>query len=167
MRFQTSTLSFALLASERILNAMMSWTIVTQVQAEAQAASTVTPSDSAVKKTESIIATCCHNQCEDQCGWMVLSLRWGCREHFVSGCWHSSGRDCGRYPRECWLSTLGVLHPGVPVMWYGHIRDLFPTAGGCMGSRLPNATMLHWAQQRHALVGSDFTSCLLYRGFRN
>ena len=37
----------ALLASERILNAMMSWTIVTQVQAEVQAASTVTPSDSA------------------------------------------------------------------------------------------------------------------------
>ena len=22
----------------------------------------------------------------------------------------------------------GVLHPGVPVMWYGHIRDLSPTA---------------------------------------
>ena len=64
-------------------------------------------------------------------------LRWGCREHFVSGCWHSSGRDRGRYPRECWLSTLGVLHPGVPVMWYGHIRDLFPTVEGCKGSRLP------------------------------
>ena len=63
---------------------------------------------------------------------MVLSLRWGCREHFVSGCWHSSGRDCGRYPRECWLSTLGVLHPGVIVMWYGHIRDLFTTAGGLL-----------------------------------
>ena len=78
---------------------------------------------------------------------MVLSLRWGCREHFVSGCWHSSGRDRGRYPRECWLSTLGVLHPGVLVMWYGHIRDLFPAAKGCMGSRLPNVTMLHWAQQ--------------------
>ena len=31
-------------------------------------------------------------------------------------------------PRECWLSTLGVLHPGVPVMWYGHIRDLSPKA---------------------------------------
>ena len=28
---------------------------------------------------------------------------------------HSSRRDCGRYPRECWLSTLGVLHPGAPV----------------------------------------------------
>ena len=39
-------------------------------------------------------------------------------KHFVSGCWHSSGRDRGRHPRECWLSTLGVLHPGVPVMWY-------------------------------------------------
>ena len=24
-------------------------------------------------------------------------LRWGCREHFVSGCWHSFGRDRGRY----------------------------------------------------------------------
>ena len=46
----------------------------------------------------------------------------------------------------------GVLHPGVPVMWYGHIRDLFPTAGGCMGSRLPNVTLLHWAQQKSALV---------------
>ena len=76
-------------------------------------------------------------------------LRWGCREHFVSGCcWHSSGRDRGRYPRECWLSTLGVLHPGVPVMWYGHIRDLFPTAEGCKGSRLPNVAMLQWAQQK-------------------
>ena len=74
-----------------------------------------------------------------------LSLRWGCREHFVSGCWHSSGRDRGRYPRECWLSTLGVLHPGVPVMWYGHTRDLFPTAEGCKGSRLPNVARLHWA----------------------
>ena len=88
---------------------------------------------------------------------MVLSLRWGCREHFVGGCWHSSGRDRGRYTRECWLSTLGVLQPGVPVMCYGHIRDLFPTAEGCMGSRLPNATMLHWTQQKYALVGCDGT----------
>ena len=77
MRLQTSTLSFALLASERILNAMMSWTTVTQVQAEAQAGSTVTPSDSAVKKTESIIATCCHNQCEDQGGWDGLIFTLG------------------------------------------------------------------------------------------
>ena len=38
VRFKTRALSFALLASERILNAMMSWTIVTQVQAEVQAA---------------------------------------------------------------------------------------------------------------------------------
>ena len=87
---------------------------------------------------------------------VLLSLRWGCREHFVSGCWHSSGRDCGRYPRECWLSTLGVLHPGVPVMWYGHIRDLFPTAEGCKGSRLPNVTRLHWAYNKSsALMGCD------------
>ena len=78
---------------------------------------------------------------------VLLSLRWGCREHFVSGCWHPSGRDCGRYPRECWLSTLGVLHPGVPVIWYDHIRDLSPTAEGCMGGRTPNVTLLHWAQQ--------------------
>ena len=65
------------------------------------------------------------------------------------------GRDRGRYPRECWLSTLGVLHPGVPVMWYGHIRDLSPTADGCMGGRAPNATMLHGVQQKYALVGCD------------
>ena len=84
-----------------------------------------------------------------------LRWRWGCREHFVSGCWHCPGRDRGRYPRECWLSTLGVLHPGVPVRWYGHIRDLSPTAKGCMGGRTPNVTLLHWAQQRYALVGSD------------
>ena len=79
------------------------------------------------------------------CGGLAF-VRWGCREHFVSGCWHSSGRDRGRYPRECWLSTLGVLHPGVPVMWYGHIRDLSPSAEGCKGGRMPNVTRLHWAQ---------------------
>ena len=61
--------------------------------------------------------------------------------------WRMSGRDRGRYSRECWLSTLGVLHPGVPVMWYGLIRDLFPTAEGCMGGRSPNVTRLHWAKQ--------------------
>ena len=66
--------------------------------------------------------------------FVFFFLRWGCREHFVSGCWHSSGRDCGRYTRECWLSTLGVLHPGVPVMWYAHIRDLSPTAEAVRGS---------------------------------
>ena len=49
----------------------------------------------------------------------------------------------------------GVLHPGVPVMWYGHIRDLFPTTESCMGSRMPNVMMLHWAQQKNALVGCD------------
>ena len=42
----------------------------------------------------------------------------------------------------------GVLHPGLSVMWYGNIRDLFHTAEGCKGSRLPNVTMLHWAQQK-------------------
>ena len=74
---------------------------------------------------------------------VLLSERWGCKEHFVSGCWHSSGRDRGRYTGECWLSTLGVLHPGVPVMWYGHIRDLSPSAEGCKGGRMPNVTRLH------------------------
>ena len=47
-------------------------------------------------------------------------------------------------PRECWLSTLGVLHPGVPVMWQTHIRDPSPTAGSCKGGRFPNVTRLHW-----------------------
>ena len=65
---------------------------------------------------------------------LFLFLRWGCREHSVGGCWHSPGRDYGRYPRECWLSALGVLHPGVPVMWYAHIRDLFPTAETVKGA---------------------------------
>ena len=68
------------------------------------------------------------------CVAVDFSLRWGCREHFVSRCWHSSGRDYGRYPRECWLYPLGVLHPGVPVMRCAHFRDLFPTAEGCKGS---------------------------------
>ena len=109
------------------------------------------------KTTEPIIATYRHNHVTVQADvhpkeFCFFFLRWGCREHFVSGCWHSSGRDRGRYAKECWLSTLGVLHPGVPVMWYGHIRDLFPTAEGCKGSRLPNVTLLHWAQQKYALV---------------
>ena len=51
-------------------------------------------------------------------------------------------------------------------MWYGHIRDLFTTAEGCMGSRLPNATMLHWAQQRYALVGSDVLLCVVVNSTR-
>ena len=48
-----------------------------------------------------------------------------------------SGRDYGRYSRECWLSALGVLHPGVTVMWYAHIRDLFPTAEAVRGAVCP------------------------------
>ena len=36
----------------------------------------------------------------------------------------------------------GVLHPGVPVMWYGHIRDLSPTAESCKGGR--KVTRLPW-----------------------
>ena len=31
----------------------------------------------------------------------------------------------------------GVLHPGVPVMWYGHIRDLSPTAEAVRGAVRP------------------------------
>ena len=64
------------------------------------------------------------------------NLRWGCREHFVSRCWHSPGRDYGRYPRECRLSALGVLHPGVPVMWQTHIRDLSPHSWKLLGGLL-------------------------------
>ena len=36
----------------------------------------------------------------------------------------------------------------VTAMWRGHIRDLSPTAEGCMGGRTPNVTSLHWAQQK-------------------
>ena len=31
------------------------------------------------------------------------------------------------------MSALGVLHPGVFVMWYAHIRDLSPTAEAVSG----------------------------------
>ena len=31
----------------------------------------------------------------------------------------------------------GVLHPGVPVMWYAHIRDLSPTAEAVRGAVCP------------------------------
>ena len=72
-----------------------------EVQAIVQAAfDRDTPLDPAVKKTESVVATCCHNQREDQNEGWSSSLRWGCREHFVSGCWHCLGRDRGRYPRS-------------------------------------------------------------------
>ena len=98
-----------------------------------------------------------HNQCEDQGGEVVFFF-------YVGDAGNTSLVDAGTPlgatavvtpGSACWLSTLGVLHPGVPVMWCDHIRDLFPTAGGCMVSRLPNATMLHWAQQRYATVRSD------------
>ena len=52
--------------------------------------------------------------------------------------------DAGNTSLECWLSALGVLHPGVPVMWYGHIRDLSPTAESCKGGRFPKVTRLPW-----------------------
>ena len=47
------------------------------------------------------------------------------------------GRDHSRYPKECRLCTLAVLHPGVPVMWQTHIRDLSPTAEAVRGAALP------------------------------
>ena len=63
VRFKTRALSFALLASERILNAIMSRTIVTQVQAEVQAAFDRDTFGFCCQEIESIVATCCHNQC--------------------------------------------------------------------------------------------------------
>ena len=50
---------------------------------------------------------CCVQLVEAQ-----LILRWGCREHFVSGCWHSSGRDRGRYPQG-----LLVIYFGSAASW--------------------------------------------------
>ena len=38
----------------------------------------------------------------------------------------------------------GVLHPGVPVMWYGHIKDLSSTAESCKEGRFPKVTRLPW-----------------------
>ena len=43
-------------------------------------------------------------------------------------------RGYGRYPNECRLRTLAVLHPGVPVMWQTHIRDLFRTVEAVTGA---------------------------------
>ena len=34
------------------------------------------------------------------------------------------------------MSTLAVLHPGVPVMWHTHIRDLSPTAEAARGPHI-------------------------------
>ena len=50
------------------------------------------------------------------------------------------GRDHSRCPRECQLGALAVLHPGVPVMWHTHIRDLSPTAEAVKGSRISKVT---------------------------
>ena len=46
--------------------------------------------------------------------------------------------------KECWLFTLGVLRPGIPVMWQTHIRDLYPTAGSCKGGRLSRGNKKPW-----------------------
>ena len=49
------------------------------------------------------------------------------------------------------VCTLGVLHPGVPVMWYTHIRDLSPTAkaerGGGRGA-YAQSSGLPWLTNR-------------------
>ena len=47
------------------------------------------------------------------------------------------GRDHSRYPREFRLYTLAVLHPGVPVKWHTHIRDLSPTTEAVREAALP------------------------------
>ena len=47
------------------------------------------------------------------------------------------GLDHSRYSKECRLCTLAVLHPGVPVMWHTHIRDLSPTAEAVRGAAYP------------------------------
>ena len=44
------------------------------------------------------------------------------------------GRDHSRYSKECRLCTMTVLHPGVPVMWHSHIRNLSPTAEAVRGA---------------------------------
>ena len=46
-------------------------------------------------------------------------LRWGCREHFVSGCWHSSGRDLGRLPQGVLVIYFGSAASWRPynVVW--------------------------------------------------
>ena len=44
-------------------------------------------------------------------------------------------------------------------MWYGHIRDLSPTAEGCMGGRTPNLT---WGALGTTTVAVSFLCALVY-----
>ena len=56
------------------------------------------------------------------------------------------GCDCGRYSKECWLFTLGVLHPGVPFMWQ---------AESCKGGRLPKGNKVALGVRQRWCKGSD------------
>ena len=78
-------------------------------------------------------------------------------------------------------ARLRSLPQGVLVIYFGSAaswrpcnvvqphQGLVPHSWRLYGSRLPNATMLHWAQQRYALVGSDvccfFESCQVWGPF--
>ena len=92
----------------------LSRTIVTQVQAEVQAAFDRAPWILLVKKTESIVATIVTINVKIKAVEMVLSLRWGCREHFVSGCWHS-----------LWARLRSLLQ-GVLVIYFGSAASWRP-----------------------------------------
>ena len=65
----------------------------------------------------------------------LLTMQWSClgAETFVSLEFYVG--DAGNTPSEG-LSTLAVLHPGVPVMWHTHIRDLSPTAEAVRGAHI-------------------------------
>ena len=48
------------------------------------------------------------------------------------------------------LGATAAVTPGSAgyLLWECCILRPFPTAKGCKGSRLPNVTVLHWAQQK-------------------
>ena len=77
VRLKTGALSFALLASERILNATMSRKNVTQVQAEVQAAFDRDTFGFCCQEDRIYCCDYCHNQCEDQGRWDGLIFTLG------------------------------------------------------------------------------------------
>ena len=101
VRLPNRVLSFALPASKCIQDARIMNKMLFKYKQEVHAAfDRHTPPysllDPAVKATESIVATYWHNPENikvdvDPKGLCFFILRWGCREHFVSGCCHYLG----------------------------------------------------------------------------
>ena len=87
----------------------------------------MTPLDPTVKRTESIVATCCHKQCEDQDGWDGLLL-------YVGDAWNTSLVNAGTP-----LGATAVVTPGSAgyLLW----ECMHPTSG----TRLPQLKVVREA----------------------